>query len=168
MVNTTPHYVQVEKEPYCISDNDQWIIHDFQCKTAKGKQTHYQRNHKYYSNFKREDTCAVADCKSVCLWRRPRERNRTNCPGQWGQPKELYQQQAKESTAQEGRGMDSINLNTFGSKKYIKQHCDRVELTLRVGEDVFVIKVLSFPTICTLIAACVSISNYPHLALGYI
>ena len=61
------------------------------------------------------------------------------------------------------RGTGPINLNMFGSQKYTKQHCERVELKLRVGEDVVVIKALSFPTICTPIAARVNISNYPHL-----
>ena len=61
------------------------------------------------------------------------------------------------------KGSESINLNTFGSNKYTRQTCDKVQVNLRAGDNVVVIKALSFPTFCSPIEARVDVSEYPHL-----
>jgi hypothetical protein len=59
---------------------------------------------------------------------------------------------------------ERLNLNTFGENNYKSKRCDTVELQLqRPGHsEVFELKCLSFPTICTPLPSKVTI-DHPHL-----
>ena len=80
-----------------------------------------------------------------------------------GSQKSYIAEKLKNRLLLKTKGSESINLNTFGSNKYTKQSCDRVQVHLRAGDNVVVINALSFPTLCSPIAARVDVSNYPHL-----
>jgi len=46
--------------------------------------------------------------------------------------------------------VEVINLNTFGTEKYKKKHCDHVVINLEVENEVMPIKALSFPQLSLL------------------
>ena len=59
---------------------------------------------------------------------------------------------------------EKINLNTFGSEKYISRICDSVKVNIEVeDEEVIPISALSFPSICSPVSSHVEIKEYPHL-----
>jgi len=59
---------------------------------------------------------------------------------------------------------EKINLNTFGSEKYISRICDSVEVNIEVEDgEVIPISALSFPAICSPVSSHVEIKDYPHL-----
>ena len=80
-----------------------------------------------------------------------------------GSQKSYITEKLKNRLRLKTKGSESINLNTFGSNKYTKQRCDRVQVNLRAADYVFTINTLSFPTLCSPIAARVDMSSYTHL-----
>ena len=80
-----------------------------------------------------------------------------------GSQKSYITEKLKNRLLLKTKGSESINLNTFGSNKYTRQNCDKVQVNLRAGDNVVVINALSFPTLCSPIAARVDVSDYPHL-----
>ena len=80
-----------------------------------------------------------------------------------GSQKSYITEKLKNRLRLKTKGSESINLNTFGSNKYTKQCCDRVQVNLRAADHVCTINALSFPTLCSPIAARVDMSSYIHL-----
>ena len=62
------------------------------------------------------------------------------------------------------KGTETLNLNTFGEKKFRKQRCKLLELKLSASNgDNVVIKALKFPVICSPISATINLEHHPHL-----
>ena len=80
-----------------------------------------------------------------------------------GSQKSYVTEKLKNKLALETEGNETINLNTFGSDKFKKQSCERVEINVDVGDNVLSIKALTFPTICSPMATRVDLKAYPHL-----
>ena len=59
---------------------------------------------------------------------------------------------------------ETVSLNTFGSKKYVKQTCDlvRVRLKAKYGEDVE-LTAICYDKICSLLQVKVNVQEYVHL-----
>ena len=80
-----------------------------------------------------------------------------------GSQKSYVTEKLKNKLALKTEGHETINLNTFGSDKFKKQGCDRVQINVEVGDNVVKIKALTFPVICSPMATRVDIKAYPHL-----
>ena len=59
---------------------------------------------------------------------------------------------------------ETVSLNTFGSKKYVKQKCDvvRVRLKAKYGEDVK-LTAICYDKICSPLPVKVNVQEYVHL-----
>jgi hypothetical protein len=58
---------------------------------------------------------------------------------------------------------ETLNLNTFGEKRFTKQKCDQVEVSLKGGNGYHSISDSCFPLICSPLSTTIDISQYPHL-----
>ena len=56
-----------------------------------------------------------------------------------------------------------LNLNTFGSERYIKKSSDRVKVNIVVQDGVVTISALTSPAVCSPLNTRVDASHYPHL-----
>ena len=80
-----------------------------------------------------------------------------------GSQKSYVAEKLKNKLALKTEGNETINLNMFGSDKFKKQNCERVEINVDVGDNVVAIKALTFPTICSPMATRVDLKAYPHI-----
>ena len=58
---------------------------------------------------------------------------------------------------------ETLNLNTFGDKRFSKQHCDLVQVSLQGKNGFHLISALCFPKICSPLSTSINIHQYPHL-----
>ncbi len=80
-----------------------------------------------------------------------------------GSQRSYITESLKKKLGLKGERKETVNVNTFGTDKRIKNDCDVVSLKVEVENSVIPIKALSFPTICSPIATRVSVSDYAHL-----
>ena len=58
---------------------------------------------------------------------------------------------------------ETLNINMFGTDKYAKKLCESVTVKVEVADQVVLVNALAYPTICSPISTCVTVSDYPHL-----
>ena len=58
---------------------------------------------------------------------------------------------------------ETLNINTFGTDKYARKLCESVTVKVEVADQVVLVNALAYPTICSPISTCVTVSDYPHL-----
>ena len=58
---------------------------------------------------------------------------------------------------------ETVNLNTFGDKRFSKQLCDLVQVSLQGKNGFDSISALCFPKICSPLSTTINIHQYPHL-----
>ena len=80
-----------------------------------------------------------------------------------GNQKSYVTEKLRNKLKLKAEGNDTINLNTFGTDKFMKQSCECVEINIDIGDNVSSIKALTFPTICSPMATRIDIKAYPHL-----
>ena len=80
-----------------------------------------------------------------------------------GSQRSFVSEELKRKLALKSQKIETLNLNTFGSEKYIKKSSDRVTLNLEVRDEVVTITALSSPAVCSPLTSKVDVSSYPHL-----
>ena len=80
-----------------------------------------------------------------------------------GSQKSFISEELKRKLDLKSERTEVLNLNTFGSEKYVKKTSDRVKVNLVVQDEVIVISALTSPAVCSPLCNRVEISNYPHL-----
>jgi hypothetical protein len=58
---------------------------------------------------------------------------------------------------------ETLNLNTFGDKRFSKQQCDLVQVSLQGNNGRHSISALCYPKICSPLSTAIDINRYPHL-----
>ena len=56
-----------------------------------------------------------------------------------------------------------MNINTFGTNKHEKKLCKLVTVRVDVAGQVVPVNALAYPTICSPISSCITVSEYPHV-----
>ena len=75
-----------------------------------------------------------------------------------GSQKSFISEELKRKLDLKSEKTELLNLNTFGSEKYVKKSSDRVKVNLVVLDEVIVVSAL-----CSPLTNLVELSHYPHL-----
>ena len=81
----------------------------------------------------------------------------------FGSQRSFVSQELQRQLGLKPQKIEKLNLNTFGSEKYVRTFCKRVNVNLEVSDEVVTISALSSPAVCSPLMSKVDISNYPHL-----
>ena len=80
-----------------------------------------------------------------------------------GSQKSLISEELKRKLDVKSEKTEILNLNTFGSEKYVKKSSDRVKVDVIVQDEVIIVSALTSPAVCSPISNLVDLSHYPHL-----
>eukprot|EP00794_Sanderia_malayensis_P006304 gene6304-biopygen5218 len=81
-----------------------------------------------------------------------------------GSQRSYITEELRKKLGLKGEKKETVNVNTFGTDKKIKNESELVTVNIEIDEGVIPIKALSFPTICSPITNSVCVSEYAHLA----
>eukprot|EP00794_Sanderia_malayensis_P015519 gene15519-biopygen11979 len=81
-----------------------------------------------------------------------------------GSQRSYITEELKKKLGLKGEKKETVNVNTFGTDKKIKNESELVTVNIEIDEGVIPIQALSFPTICSPITNSVCVSEYAHLA----
>ena len=80
-----------------------------------------------------------------------------------GSQKSFISEELKRKLDLKSEKTELLNLNTFGSEKYVKKSSDMVKVNVIVQDDVIVVSALTSPAVCSPISNLVELRHYPHL-----
>ncbi|XP_065061333.1 uncharacterized protein LOC135688421 [Rhopilema esculentum] len=80
-----------------------------------------------------------------------------------GSQKSFISEELKRKLELKSEITEILNLNTFGSERYIKKSSDRVKVNIVVQDEVVTVSALTSPAVCSPLNTRVDVSHYPHL-----
>eukprot|EP00795_Rhopilema_esculentum_P009664 gene9664-biopygen11063 len=80
-----------------------------------------------------------------------------------GSQKSFISEELKRKLELKSENTEILNLNTFGSERYIKKSSDRVKVNIVVQDEVVTVSALTSPAVCSPLNTRVDVSHYPHL-----